>query len=326
MLLGGHRTAIYAVNGRARIPARFAVDFVRLSSDGTHAHGDRTSITNWHGYGAEVLAVADATVAETRDDIPESPSLEGSRMPIPLENASGNYVALDLGAGRYAFYEHLKHGSLRVKAGDRVKAGTVIALLGKSGSSSSGPHLHVHVADARDDLAGEGVPFVFGGFEAVGTFDDVSDFTIGERWNPMPPDAGGMRRVELPAPNSVVVFAGPSSVPPAPPGGSMTLHGKTLTLEYESGLIVRGRYTADSVSWEALSGPAKGSRGTERTYVYALSQNRFFVNWIEASGTTVSQILDFDAGQVLSFVTYTAGGTRQATLDRGAITIEDGQV
>jgi hypothetical protein len=149
MLMGGHRTAIYAVNGRARIPARFAVDFVRPSSDGTHAHGDRTSITNWHGYGAEVLAVADATVAEARDDIPESPSLEGSRTPIPLENASGNYVALDLGAGRYAFYEHLKHGSLRVKAGDRVKAGTVIALLGNSGSSSSGPHLHFHVADAR---------------------------------------------------------------------------------------------------------------------------------------------------------------------------------
>jgi hypothetical protein len=44
------------------------------------------------------------------------------------------------------------------------------------------------------------------------------------------------------------------------------------------------------------------------------------------SGTTVSQILDFDAGQVLSFVTYTAAGTRQATLDRGAITLEDGQV
>ena len=326
MLMGGHRTAIYAVNGRARIPARFAVDFVRLSSDGTHAHGDRTSITNWHGYGAEVLAVADATVAEAGDDISESPSLEGSRTPIPLENASGNYVTLDLGAGRYAFYEHLKHGSLHVEAGDRVKAGDVIGFLGNSGSSSSGPHLHFQVADARDDLTGEGVPFVFAGFEAVGTFDNVNAFATNERWRPSPPDEGGMRRGELPAPNSVIVFAGPSSGPPAPPGGSMTLHGKTLTLKYESGLIVRGRYTADSVSWEAVSGPAKGSRGTERTYVYALSQNRFFVNWLEASGTTVSQILDFDASQVLSFVTYTAAGTRQATLDRGAITIEDGQV
>jgi hypothetical protein len=57
--------------------------------------------------------------------------------------------------------------------------------------------------------------------------------------------------------------------------------------------------------------------------VHALSQNRFFVNWIEASGTTVSQVLDLDAGHVVSFVTYTAGGTRQGTLDRGALTIDE---
>ena len=234
-LMGGHRTAIYAVNGRARIPARFAVDFVRMLDNGTHARGDRTSIANWHGYGAAVLAVSDATVVDAKGDITESPSLEGSRTPIPLENASGNYVTLDLGDGRYAFYEHLKHGSIRVKAGDRVKVGDVIARLGNSGSSSSGPHLHFHVADAREELAGEGVPFVFDSFEAVGTFDDVSDFTRGERWNLMPPDARGMRRAELPAPNSVIVFAGPSSVRPVQPGGSMTLHGKTLTLKYESG-------------------------------------------------------------------------------------------
>ncbi len=207
-LVGGHGTAIYAVNGRARIPARFAVDFVRLHDDGTHARGDRTSIADWHGYGAEVLAVADATVADAKDDIAESPSLERSPAPIPLENASGNYVTLDLGDGRYAFYEHLEHGSIRVKAGERVKAGDVIALLGNSGSSSSGPHLHFHVADAREDLAGEGVPFVYASFEAVGRYDNVNAFTTNERWNPMPPDAAGRRRGELPAPNSVILFAG----------------------------------------------------------------------------------------------------------------------
>lgn len=167
---------------------------------------------------------------------------------------------------------------------------------------------------------------MFGSFEAVGTFNDVSDFSKGGRWNSMPAAAGGMRRAELPAPNSVIMFASPSSLPLARPGGLMTLNGKTLTLTYETGLIVRGRYSADVVTWEALSGPATGSRGTERTHVYAVSQNRFFVNWIESSGTTVSQILDLDVGQVWSFVTYSVDGTRQGTLDRGTITIEDGHV
>lgn len=102
----------------------------------------------------------------------------------------------------------------------------------------------------------------------------------------------------------------------------MTLSGKTLTLTYNSGLIVRGTYSADSVRWEALAGPAKGSTGSERTYVQALSPTTWFVSWVEASGTTVSQILDLDARKVWAFVTFAAGNARQATLDHGSITIE----
>ncbi len=203
-MLGGHRTAMYAIDGRARIPARFAVDFVRLQNDGTHARGERSLIANWHGYGAEVLAVADATVVEARDDIPEAPSI--APQPVPLENVSGNFVSLDLGGGRYAFYEHLKHGSIRVKAGDRVAPGDVLASLGNSGSSSAGPHLHFHVADARAELAGEGLPFVFAAFEVLGRFDDVSGFVSGVRWKPARSGEGGVREHEMPAPNSVVVF------------------------------------------------------------------------------------------------------------------------
>jgi murein DD-endopeptidase len=207
MMAGGHRTMIYAVNGRARIPARFAIDWVRLENDGTYARGDRSQIANWHGYGADVLAVADATVVEVSDDIVEAPSLPGgSRMPIPLENVSGNFVSLDLGGGRYAFYEHLKHGSIRVKAGDRVKSGQVIGLLGNSGGSSSGPHLHFHVGEAQSEFAGEGVPYVFKSFEVVGAFATIGAYRTGERWGSAPPGAGGMRNRELPAANTVVLF------------------------------------------------------------------------------------------------------------------------
>lgn len=205
-LIGGHRTAIYAVAGRARIPARFAIDFVRLERDGSHARGDRSQIVNWYGYGAEVLAVADARVIEAMDDIAEAPSIAAGQGPVPLENVSGNFVALDLGGGRYAFYEHLKHGSIRVKAGDRVRAGDVLGLLGNSGSSSSGPHLHFHVADASAELAAEGLPYVFTGFEVVGAFDTIGGFSTGELWKATRGSEGGTRRNELPAGNSVVMF------------------------------------------------------------------------------------------------------------------------
>lgn len=205
-MVGGHRTSIYTLEGRARIPARFAIDWVRLEQDASRARGDASQIANWHGYGAEVLAVADAVVAETADDLTEAPSLDDAHGLMPLENASGNYITLDLGGGRFAFYEHLKHGSIRVKRGDRVKRGQVIALLGNSGSSSSGPHLHFHVADASAELAAEGLPYLFDSFEVIGGFSSIDAFASGQRWDEAPPGASGQRKQELPAANSVVVF------------------------------------------------------------------------------------------------------------------------
>jgi murein DD-endopeptidase len=205
-MAGGHRTSIYTLDGRARIPARFAIDWVRLDRDASHARGDASLIANWHGYGQEVLSVANATVAEAFDDMPEQPALTDEHEALRLEQASGNSVTLDLGNGRYAFYEHLKHGSIRVNAGERVKRGQVIGLLGNSGSSSSGPHLHFHVADASADLASEGLPYVFDSFEVVGEFDAVDTFMRSETWNAASPVARGQREMELPAANTVIVF------------------------------------------------------------------------------------------------------------------------
>jgi hypothetical protein len=53
----GHRRAIYTIGGRARIPARFAIDWIRLDHEGSPARGDKSRVASWYGYGAEVLAV-----------------------------------------------------------------------------------------------------------------------------------------------------------------------------------------------------------------------------------------------------------------------------
>ncbi len=207
LMVGGHRTSVYTLNGRARIPARFAIDWVKLAEDATHARGDSNNIRNWHGYGAEVLAVADGIVAEAVDDMPEGATLSEATGPLALENASGNFVTLDLGGGRFAFYEHLQHGSIKVKRGDRVKSGQVIARLGNSGSSSSGPHLHFHIGDAAEELAAEGLPFVFSDFEIVGAYADINTFRTGEPWmSSALPVAARKRNMELPGANTVVIF------------------------------------------------------------------------------------------------------------------------
>jgi murein DD-endopeptidase len=204
MMMGGHRTAIYTVDGRARIPARFAVDWIRVPPEGVIAPDPAPRPADWNGRGAEVLAVADAVVAAAGDDIPDNPDVPpDGAPPVPLENASGNYVTLDIGRGRFAFYEHLQRGSVLVKAGDRVKSGQVIGRLGNSGSSSVGPHLHFHVGNANSHLGAEGLPFVFTSFEHLGGFASIEALAAGSKWAS---DGRGARRLEHPAANSVIRF------------------------------------------------------------------------------------------------------------------------
>ena len=207
LLKGGHRTALYTVDGRARIPGRFAIDWIRMPSAGALDTSKTPRPADWNGYGTEVLAVADSVVAAALDDLPEnSAAPDAAAAPMPLENASGNYVTLDLGGGRFAFYEHLKRGSLAVKAGDRVKSGQVIGQLGHSGSSSMGPHLHFHVSDANAPLAAEGLPFVFRRFDHLGAFASIEALIGGEQWQARPEKPADKRRLEMPGPNSVVSF------------------------------------------------------------------------------------------------------------------------
>jgi murein DD-endopeptidase MepM/ murein hydrolase activator NlpD len=181
----GHRRVFYTLDGRARLPGRFAIDWVRKDAQGLAARGDADVVKNSLGYGAEVLAVADARVAAVRDGMAESDKVSANPKPT-LDDAAGNYIALDLGRGRYALYEHLVPGSIRVAVGDRVRRGQAIAALGFTGSSTE-PHLHFHVADSPAPLLGEGLPFVFEQFQVQGS--------------PSP-----IRRRERPAPNALVTF------------------------------------------------------------------------------------------------------------------------
>jgi energy-converting hydrogenase Eha subunit A len=200
----GHRRMLYAVNGAVHIPGRFAIDWIRLDEHGNVARGNRDKTADWYGYGAEVLAVADATVTTTRDDMSESASV-GGHPKVALEYDSGNYVTLDLGNARYAFYEHLKPGSIRVRAGDHVRRGEVLGLLGYTGAST-GPHLHFHVSDANATLDAEGLPYAFHRFKVLGAFSSIESVGQGMPWLPIKDGTTAIRSDELPASLAVVEF------------------------------------------------------------------------------------------------------------------------
>ncbi len=76
-------------------------------------------------------------------------------------------MILDIGGGNYALYAHFQPGSIRVKEGDQVKRGDVLALVGNSGNSLA-PHLHFHVMSGRLSLASNGLPYEIDSFKVTG--------------------------------------------------------------------------------------------------------------------------------------------------------------
>ncbi len=133
---GGRSTL---VNGHWSLKVqRNAIDFVQLV-DGKTYRGDRSRLENFHIFGDPLLAVAAGRVTAAVDSRPDLPIGERT-----WHEMAGNHVILDIGGGHYVLYGHLKQGSVRVHAGDRVRRGQRIGQVGDSGNSDE-PHLHIQV-------------------------------------------------------------------------------------------------------------------------------------------------------------------------------------
>jgi len=151
-----HRETLLASDGDWVTPELFAIDWIR-EVDGRFYSGDGTQNTDWVGFGEPIHAVADGNVVLTRDGLPDIPPMTknpGLRTP---EDYAGNNVIVAIGHGRYAVFDHLVRGSVRVRRGQRVRAGQVVGKLGNSGNTD-GPHLHFGI-EARPDSLAQGLPF-----------------------------------------------------------------------------------------------------------------------------------------------------------------------
>ncbi|MGC8760697.1 MAG: peptidoglycan DD-metalloendopeptidase family protein [Bryobacteraceae bacterium] len=71
----------------------------------------------------------------------------------------GNYITIRHDDGTFAHYAHLRTGTFRVRTGERVEAGQVLAEVGNSGYSF-GRHVHVHVT-RQPSITAPSVPFSF---------------------------------------------------------------------------------------------------------------------------------------------------------------------
>ena len=178
------------INGVTTVDQRYAQDWFYIDPvTGQTSNGNVTLAMDFLGYGKELYAVADGTVVDVRDDMPDNGIYKVP--PFSFSTGPGNNVIIDIGNNKYACYVHAIPGSIRVKKGDTVKEGQVIALLGNSGQSDI-PHLHFEVVTGKPIImGGEGYPFVFRSFDLIARFNQTlldkrtssPDYTSEKYWS-----------------------------------------------------------------------------------------------------------------------------------------------
>ena len=124
------------------------------------------------GFGQPVYAPADGVVVRVHDRERDhwsrtSPlgllylfTVELLRELTGPRRVVGNHVVIDLGDGVYAVLAHLRRRSIRVTAGQHVRAGDQVAECGNSGNATE-PHLHFQLMDHPAIAVAAGVPFRF---------------------------------------------------------------------------------------------------------------------------------------------------------------------
>jgi murein DD-endopeptidase MepM/ murein hydrolase activator NlpD len=111
--------------------AAYALDLVKLDEHGRAYARSGKRTQDWFGFGAEVRASADGIVVRAIDRFADNR--------VWGKGKDSNTVIVRHGAV-WSEYVHLQQGSLRVREGERVVRGQVLARCGNSGAET--PHLH----------------------------------------------------------------------------------------------------------------------------------------------------------------------------------------
>jgi phenolic acid decarboxylase len=102
----------------------------------------------------------------------------------------------------------------------------------------------------------------------------------------------------------------------------MSLIGKTIHMTYDNGVEFDAEYLDGSqMRWDALTGPAKGTSGIESSHIREVAPDVYLVNWLEESGTTVSQVINLATREITAFVTFAMGDRRGSQFQHGTVEV-----
>jgi murein DD-endopeptidase MepM/ murein hydrolase activator NlpD len=139
-----HRTHYGAKNDQA-----YALDLVL---DEPLPSGSNLRNSDYPSYNQPIVADAPGIVAIAVDGVPENaPNVANGY------DMHGNFVVIDHQNGEYSLFAHFIPGTLRVRAGQPVLAGSELGRCGNSGHSTM-PHLHWQVMTNASANLAKGIP------------------------------------------------------------------------------------------------------------------------------------------------------------------------
>ncbi|MCX7983783.1 MAG: M23 family metallopeptidase [Bacteroidetes bacterium] len=140
---------------RNLLTQQYSYDFVALDNLGRQYRGTGEKVDDYIGFGQDVLAPADGVVVDVIDGVRDNPP--GNRNIYAL---LGNTIVIQHQPNEYSVLGYLKQNSIRVRVGQQVTRGQVIAQCGNSGNSVE-PSLHFHLQDSPIMGVAKGIKFYF---------------------------------------------------------------------------------------------------------------------------------------------------------------------
>ncbi len=115
---------------------KYAYDFVKMK-DGKTYKNNGLYASDYFAFGESILAPVSGYIVGARDDLVDNIIGEVDHI-----NNWGNYIIIKSDAGFFVEISHVMQYSLKIKVGDYVQVGTIIAKCGNSGYSPE-PHIHI---------------------------------------------------------------------------------------------------------------------------------------------------------------------------------------
>lgn len=132
-----------------------AFDMVIQGANGKSYKTDGKSNEDYYAFGQSLTSPCDAEVVFAVDGVKDNVPGKMNTM-----HTLGNSVLLKTPDNEYIVFAHFKQGSVKVKAGEKIKTGQLLGLCGNSGNSSEA-HLHFHLQDIEDFNQATGIKCYF---------------------------------------------------------------------------------------------------------------------------------------------------------------------